>query len=210
MAGHQKPRIPTMRLLRPYETEEALIEGDFASLGRPWIVLPDVPVVPVGELVRFEVLLSTGAPAIRGEGLVVAYHGPGEPKPPGLEIKFTRMDARTKSIIERVHAKRLALRMASTPPPTPPPPPPAQAREAAPPAPAAAPEEAPKAEPAQAEPTQAQPPQAEPPQAEAPKTATEPRRKIAAPPNRDEILERLRARGRQLPPEKRFERSRGA
>jgi hypothetical protein len=195
MAGPQKPRVPTMRLSRPYRTEEELIEGDFASLGRPWIILPDVPVLPIGELVRFEVLLSNGAPAIRGEGLVTAYHAPGGPKPPGLEVKFTRMDVRTKSIIERVHAKRLALRLASAPPPTPPPPTPTP-----PPPPADA---APLAEPPQPEPPAQPPPPAE-------IAATSRSRKIATPPNRNEILERLRARARALPPEKRFERPRGA
>jgi hypothetical protein len=265
MAGPQHPRIPTMRLSRPYETEDDLIEGDFASLGRPWIILPDVPILPVGELVRFEVLLSNGAPAIRGEGHVVAYHPPGGPKPPGLEVKFTRIDARTKSIIERVHTKRLALRTSSMPPSqrpeaaAPPPEAPAaqtptpiadggsrdapdmpkedlsdvHAAEAAAPASAqqqeqaahaASPEFAPPPAPAPEQADQpavtvpVPPPEqadqetitdpAPPPEQAAPATA--PHRAVAAPPNRNEILDRLRARAKDLPPEKRFSRSRGA
>jgi hypothetical protein len=190
MTGAQKPRIPTLRLSRPYDTEEALIEGDFASIGRPWIILPDVPVLAVGELVRFEVLLATGAPAIRGEGTVVAHHPPGGSKPPGLEIKFTRMDARTKSIIERVYAKRLALRAFSAPPP--------MSAGAAPAAPASRP---PQAAPQPAETTPAAP---TPPAHPSPPQA---RRTVAAPANRDEVLEKLRARAKGLPPEKRFSRS---
>jgi hypothetical protein len=234
MPGPQKPRVPTMRVVRPYDNEDDLIEGDFASLGRPWIILPDVSVLPVGELVRFEVVLASGAPAIRGEGNVVAYHAPGGPKPAGLEVKFTRIDARTKSIIERVHAKRVALGRTASRPPAPPSAPQAEpvadaaAPEPAPPpepvADAAAPEPPPPPEPvaeAAAAPVFADPP-APPPATvgdapDAPDQPTEdahaaaaPLRKVAPPPNRDEILERLRARGRDLPPDKRFTRSRGA
>jgi outer membrane biosynthesis protein TonB len=240
-----------MRISRPYGTEDELIEGDFASLGRPWIILPDVPMLPVGELVRFEVVLSSGAPAIRGEGTVVAYHAPGGPKPAGLEVKFVRMDARTKSIIERVHAKRVALgRTASRPPAPPsappPAPPPEPVADAAPPEPSPPPEPEPVAEAAPPEPppppepvAEAAPPEPPPPpepvaEAAAPvfadppapppttagdahdapdlpkedvRAAGAPPRKVAAPPNRDEILERLRARARDLPPDKRFARS---
>jgi outer membrane biosynthesis protein TonB len=219
MATPNKPRVPTMRLSRPYGTEDELIEGDFASIGRPWIILPNVPVLPVGEVVRFEVLLSNGAPAIRGEGVVVAYHAPGAgPKPPGLEVKFTRMDARTKTIIERVHARRLALgRSASRPPPVDSTPPPVEAAPATPETTPTPPEAAPatpettptppEAAPATPE-TTPTPPEAAPPPVEAaptaPDAAPSPVREIAAPSNRDELLERLRERARNLPADKRF------
>ena len=97
-----------LRVTRPYDTEDAFLQGDLARLGRGSIVLAETPAMPVGRVVRFEVLLSTGAAVFRGEGTVLAHHGKGGFKPEGLEVRITRTDAKSKAALERAQALRAA------------------------------------------------------------------------------------------------------
>jgi hypothetical protein len=115
----EKPRPPpTVRITRPWGSEKEFIDGDLAYLGRTAILLPDAPAREPGELIRFEIVLSTGTPIFRGEGHVVAHYPPGGAKPAGLEVRFTRIDARSKLILDRVRERRTALvRSGSMPPP---------------------------------------------------------------------------------------------
>lgn len=107
--SESRPAASTkFRLVRPYESEQAFIQGDFARIGRTSIVLAGVPSKEPGELVRFEIVLRTGAVVFRGEGPVVAYHAPGGQKPSGLEVRISRFDARAKAVLDRVHAQRVA------------------------------------------------------------------------------------------------------
>ncbi|MET0593438.1 MAG: hypothetical protein ABW133_12105 [Polyangiaceae bacterium] len=115
----ENPRPPpTVRIKRPWATEKEFVEGDLACLGRSAIILANAPAREPGELIRFEIVLASGAPAFRGEGHVVAHHPPGGAKPAGLEVRFTRIDARSKLILDRVRERRTALvRSGSIPPP---------------------------------------------------------------------------------------------
>jgi hypothetical protein len=115
----ENPRPPpTVRITRPWTSEKEFIDGDLAYLGRTAILLPNAPAREAGELIRFEIVLSTGVAVFRGEGHVVVHHPPGGPKPPGLEVRFTRIDARSKLLLDRVRERRTALvRSGSMPPP---------------------------------------------------------------------------------------------
>ncbi|HEX9295488.1 MAG TPA: hypothetical protein VF881_06620 [Polyangiaceae bacterium] len=176
---------PTLRITRPYSSEAEFVDGDFAWIGRTTIVLPDVEARTAGELVRFEIILRQGAPVFRGEGHVVGYHASESGRPPGLEIRFTRIDARSKLIVDKVRDRRAALPRQNV-----------AIAVAADPGAAES-----KAEPAVVS-AEVQPlvlklsldapsERTSPPQKGGP-------RKIAPPANRDEILERLRARAKQL------------
>jgi hypothetical protein len=113
------PRPPTtLRITRPWGSEKEFVEGDIACFGRTAILLPGAPAREPGELIRFEIVLSHGTPVFRGEGNVVAHHLPGGSKPAGLEVRFTRIDARSKLILDRVRERRTTLtRQGSVPPP---------------------------------------------------------------------------------------------
>jgi hypothetical protein len=115
----ENPRPPpTIRITRPWASEKEFIDADLAYLGRTAILLPNAPAREPGELIRFEIVLSTGAAVFRGEGHVVAHHPPGGPKPASLEVRFTRIDARSKLVLDRVRERRTALvRSGSMPPP---------------------------------------------------------------------------------------------
>ena len=102
-------RIPFIRITRPYGSETEFLEGDFGWLGRTTVILPNGPARAAGELVRFEIVLTSGAPILRGEGHVVAHHSPGGPRAPGLEVRFTRVDAKSKLLIDRVRERRNAM-----------------------------------------------------------------------------------------------------
>jgi hypothetical protein len=104
------PRSPaTIRITRPYSSEDEFIEGDFPWIGRSSIVLPNSPARTTGEVVRFEVVLTSGLPVFRGEGSVVTHHPPGGARPPGLEVRFTRIDARSKLILDKIRERRGAF-----------------------------------------------------------------------------------------------------
>jgi molecular chaperone DnaK len=169
-----------IRVVRPYASEEEYIQGDFAWIGRSWIVLPNAAARPVGELLRFEVVLSNGAPVIRGEGSVLGHNAPGGPRPAGLEVKLNRFDARSKTILDRVHALRVAVARSG--------------ERSLPPRPKGLPAGA-SMVPAVSQVSVAPPIRIE---VSMPDPMRRPKRKIAPPPNREEILDRLRERAKAL------------
>ena len=115
-----QPRPVGMRIPRPYETEEDFIRGDGLAIGRLGMILIGAPKRPPGITIRFEVLLRNDQPVFRGEGRVVAHrvHGNGRE---GLEIRFTRLDSRSKALVEQVLKLRrsgaLTPLSATNPPP---------------------------------------------------------------------------------------------
>lgn len=97
------------RLRRPYATEDEFLSGDGAAISRSGMVLVGAGVRPVGLIVRFEIALRDGNALFRGEGKVVGHRATDEGgKPPGLEIRFTRLDARGKGLVDRVLREREA------------------------------------------------------------------------------------------------------
>jgi hypothetical protein len=197
-------RIPFIRLARPYGSEKEFLDGDFGWLGRTTVILPNGPARAAGELVRFELVLTSGAPILRGEGHVVAHHSPGGPKPPGLEVRFTRVDAKSKVLLDRVRERRNAMSQPGS--------------TSLLPAQSLLPLQSllPSQEPSSQEPALSRPPHSNGHSVPTPPTTLgSPRRgthtpsersgmhltraasKIAPPANRDDILERLRTRARQ-------------
>jgi hypothetical protein len=92
---------------------------------------------PSGVIVRFEVALWDGTPLFRGEGKVLEHRAAAEEgKLPGLDIRFLRLDARGKSLVDRILHSREARRSVEVPDllaaPIPSLPPPASAPLAAP------------------------------------------------------------------------------
>ena len=96
-----KPRPVGMRIPRPYASEQEFIRGDGLAIGRLGMILIGAPKRPPGITIRFEVMLQNGEPVFRGEGRVVAHrvHANGRE---GLEIRFTRLDSHSKTLVEQV------------------------------------------------------------------------------------------------------------
>jgi hypothetical protein len=134
-----------------------------------------------GVVLRFELALSTGQVLVRGEGRVVGFKPGTEPGTGGLSLRVTRLDVRSKALVDKAAALREQRRPSLRPPLPPlgsrPPPPPV--RTSTPPPPRARVSYVPR------------PP--EPPPSET--------RFLRRPADRDGLLDRLRARAKALDPE---------
>src|SRR6516164_6097896 len=95
-----------IRVTRPYTTEEGFLENELDTLTRTSVVLIGAQARPQGVVLRFEVLLATGAPLLRGEGRVVGYKMQVLGDEAGLTLRFTRLDARSKALVDRAAALR--------------------------------------------------------------------------------------------------------
>lgn len=106
-----------IRVARPYATEEELLESELETLTRTSVTLLGAPSRPQGLVLRFELVLSSGQVLMRGEGRVVGYkpnahHGMG-----GLTLRFTRLDTRSKTVVDRATALRERRRPSAAAPP---------------------------------------------------------------------------------------------
>ena len=145
-----KPPV-AIRITRPYQNEEELLQHELDTISRTGVVLVGAQSRPEGVILRFELTLATGTPVLRGEGRVTGYKAAVIGSEPGLAVRFTRLDSKSKALVDKVATMR-EMRRSSLPPP---PPSARDARDAAhahpappaPPAPPAAPEPAPPSAP---------------------------------------------------------------
>jgi hypothetical protein len=108
--------------MRPYSTEEAFLERELETLTRTSIILVGAQSRPQGVVLRFEVVLENGTSIMRGEGRVVGHKPNAFGDSPGLTLRFTRLDTRTKALVDRAaimrdEKTRAALGSAAPPPP---------------------------------------------------------------------------------------------
>ncbi len=171
----------SLKLVRPYATEEELIVAEGWAIDKKGMVLVDQPRLASGTLVRFELLLEGGKRLLVAEGKAVGYQKAGHGRPGGAKVRFKRFNAAAKAFIERVEAAKAAA-------PPEPETAPAAELEAAP----AAEAEAPP--PAGAETAAVAVPRAQ--DIEESGVRHRARGPVAPPENRDELLERLRERAR--------------
>jgi hypothetical protein len=232
----EDPRPPVaIRITRPYGTEDEFLEHELETLTRTSVTLLGAQARPQGVVLRFELVLTTGQAILRGEGRVVGFkpnvmHGLG-----GLTLRFTRLDSRSKALVDKAAVERERRRPSHAPPSSPPsrssdrpppslpapslPEPPVSLKQEAPPE-ASPPSSVPTSDvdvtadvqsvpsmpaaPGAARPRSIPPPL--PPRAlkQNARTSTPPPPRVRppgslqAPPGRDELLERLRARAKRL------------
>ncbi len=112
MADEQKAPV-AIRITRPYATEEEFLEREFDTLTRTSVILLGAQPRPQGVVLRFEIVLKGGESVLRGEGRVVAHKEKAHAGEPGLTLRFTRLDARSKALVDRASALRDARARAS-------------------------------------------------------------------------------------------------
>jgi hypothetical protein len=95
-----------IRVARPYATEEELLERELETLTRTSVTLLGAHFRPQGVVLRFELVLSSGQVLMRGEGRVVGYKPDAHDGLGGLTLRFTRLDSRTKAVVDRAAALR--------------------------------------------------------------------------------------------------------
>lgn len=107
MAENSRPPV-AIRIVRPYDSEDALLESELETIGKSSVVLIGAHPRPTGIILRFEVTLASGATVLRGEGRVLAHKENAFRGQSGLTLRFTRLDPKSKAIVDRATAMREA------------------------------------------------------------------------------------------------------
>lgn len=95
-----KPRI--LRITRPYESVDDYIESEGWTISTKRMILLDQPRLDRDTIVRFELSLQNGDKLIRAEARVVGYQAPTPDKPGGPKVRFKRFGGTTKAFIQQV------------------------------------------------------------------------------------------------------------
>jgi hypothetical protein len=110
------PRPPVaIRLTRPYANEEEYLEQELDLLSRTGITLVGAQPRPQGVVLRFELVLAGGQVLLRGEGRVVGFKPNAHQGVGGLSLRFTRIDARSKALLDKAAALREQRRPSTRP-----------------------------------------------------------------------------------------------
>ncbi len=103
----ENPRPPVaIRIVRPYATEDELLEHELETIGKTSVLLLGAHSRPVGVILRFEVTLASGAVVLRGEGRVLAHKEKAFRGQSALTLRFTRLDPKSKAVVDRAAALR--------------------------------------------------------------------------------------------------------
>jgi hypothetical protein len=102
-----------IRITRPYATEQEYLEREFDTLTRTSVILLGAQSRPQGVVLRFEIVLKSGESMLRGEGRVVGFREKAYAGEAGLSLRFTRLDTRSKALVDRAAALRDARVRAS-------------------------------------------------------------------------------------------------
>jgi hypothetical protein len=119
MAGKDARSSPpiAMRIVRPYGSEAELLDHEASAFTRTGVVLIGAPSRPNGVVLRFEIALKDGSSLMRGEGRVVGYRPPMSNEEGALMLRFTRLDVKSKTLLDRAVAIREERRSLAPPPP---------------------------------------------------------------------------------------------
>lgn len=105
----ENTRTPVaIRLVRPYENEDQFLANELETVGKTSVILIGAHPRPTGVILRFEVTLAGGATVLRGEGRVLAHKENAFRGQPGLALRFTRLDPKSKALVDRATAIREA------------------------------------------------------------------------------------------------------
>jgi hypothetical protein len=107
VAENSRPPV-AIRIVRPYDTEDELLEHELETIGKTSVVLIGAHPRPTGVILRFEVTLASGPTVLRGEGRVLAHKDNAFRGQSGLTLRFTRLDPKSKAIVDRATAMREA------------------------------------------------------------------------------------------------------
>lgn len=113
-SGSAKP--VAIRIQRPYDSESELLAAEGPTLTRSTLLLLGAKNRPPGTILRFELVLRTGTPMLRGEGKVLEYQEESSFGMAGLVVKFSRLDARSKKFLEDTFGPPSTVAPQSIPP----------------------------------------------------------------------------------------------
>jgi hypothetical protein len=90
-----------VHVVRPYATEQEYLSAEAWSIESRGMLLIDAEPLPPDTALLFDVALTDGHKPIRAEGRVVASVPAQDGRPGGVRVRFRRFGAATKAFIER-------------------------------------------------------------------------------------------------------------
>jgi hypothetical protein len=111
-----------IRISRPQASEDEFLEQELDTITRTGVTLLGAQPRPQGVVLRFEIVLASGTIVLRGEGRVVAFKPNVHQGLGGLTLRFTRLDSKSKALVDKATALREQRRPSghpSKPPPLP-------------------------------------------------------------------------------------------
>jgi hypothetical protein len=108
-----------VRIVRPYASCDELLEHELETIGKASVILIGAHPRPTGVILRFELSLASGTTALRGEGRVLAHKENAFRGQAGLALRFTRLDPKSKALVDRATSMREAKAAHSDFPPAP-------------------------------------------------------------------------------------------
>ncbi len=111
-----------IRITRPQANEDEFLEQELETVTRTGVTLLGAQPRPQGVVLRFEIVLASGNTVLRGEGRVVAFKPNVHQGLGGLTLRFTRLDSKSKALVDKANALREQRRPSGHPsrPPLPP------------------------------------------------------------------------------------------
>src|SRR5215470_17826479 len=99
--------VPTpLRVRLPFRSEDEFVASYGAHVGRDGFFLATKAPKAVGATLLFDLILADGTSILRGEGVVVRSNASGER--PGMTLRFVRLEAAGKALVERIVSGRPA------------------------------------------------------------------------------------------------------
>ncbi|MBZ4421834.1 TIGR02266 family protein [Myxococcus sp. RHSTA-1-4] len=126
MSGLASKLLP-LRIRLPYTTEDEFIDKYGSNVARGGVFVATRALKPEGTGLAFEFVLADGARLLRGEGVVVKAQADAGGGRTGMTVRFVKLDAASKALIDRVVARRGGI-VEPPPPAAPPAPPPGLTR----------------------------------------------------------------------------------
>ncbi|WP_249348011.1 TIGR02266 family protein [Corallococcus exiguus] len=106
------PKLLPLRIRLPYTGEEEFIERYGSNVGRGGVFVATRALKPEGTGLAFEFVLADGTRLLRGEGVVLKAQPDAGSARTGMTVRFTKLDAASKALIDRIVARRSGMEVA--------------------------------------------------------------------------------------------------
>lgn len=90
-----------VHVVRPYASEQEYLNAEAWTIDQRSMLLIDAEALPGDTAVLFDIALADGHKPIRAEGRVVGMVSSSGGRPGGMRVRFKRFGAATKAFIER-------------------------------------------------------------------------------------------------------------
>ncbi|MBN1208097.1 MAG: TIGR02266 family protein [Myxococcaceae bacterium] len=116
------PKLLPLRIRLPYTTEEEFSDKYGSNVARGGVFIATRALKEEGTALAFEFVLADGTRLLRGEGVVVKAQVDAGGGRSGMTVRFVKLDAPSKALIDRVVARRTGEPAPQPTSPTPRPP----------------------------------------------------------------------------------------